>query len=60
MLRQQQPQDIQLAKDLRSLFFESEPIKYSLPDNQAKDDLDLMEKIIDARIIDRAHSITIK
>jgi Domain of Unknown Function (DUF928) len=59
-LRQQQPQDLQLATDLRSLFFESETIKYSLPDDPTKDDLDLMEKIINAQIIYRAQFITIK
>jgi Domain of Unknown Function (DUF928) len=52
MLRQQQPQDLQLAADFRSLIFESETIKYyrlkSLPTDPTTEDRDLMEKIVSA------------
>jgi hypothetical protein len=55
ILRQQHPKDLQLAADFRSLFFESETIKYYLPKSVATElnieDRDLMEKIVNAQPI---------
>jgi hypothetical protein len=50
-LRQQNPQDNQLAIAFRSLIFESPDIKYSQPSDPSKDDLELMEKIVNAPVI---------
>ncbi len=50
-LRQEQPQDTQLAADFRSLIFESEHIKYFQSTDPSKEDRDLMEKIVKAKVI---------
>jgi hypothetical protein len=49
-LRQQQPDNIQLAANFRSLLFESEDVKYILSDGQQVD-RDLMENIVTAPLI---------
>ncbi len=50
-LRQQNPRDNQLAIAFRSLIFESPDIKYSLPSDPSKDDLELMERIVNAPVM---------
>jgi Domain of Unknown Function (DUF928) len=54
-LRQQQ-----LTADFRSLIFESPTVKYSLPDNSSKDDLELMENIVNAKVLDCCQFVQIK
>lgn len=50
--RQQQPANSRSNTDFRSLFFESEDIKYRLPTDETQIDRDLMEQIVQARVID--------
>jgi Domain of Unknown Function (DUF928) len=49
-IKQQQPKNPQLVADFRSLFFDSEDIKYLSSDLQ-QPDRDLMEEIINAQVI---------
>jgi hypothetical protein len=49
-LRQQQPKNLQLAADFRSLFFDSEDLRY-LSSDSIEPDLALMGKIVDAQVI---------
>jgi Domain of Unknown Function (DUF928) len=49
--KQRNPQDKQVANAFRSLIFDSPTVKYSRIDNEEKDDLELMEKIVNARVI---------
>jgi hypothetical protein len=49
--RQQQPQQSQVATDLRSLFFESKDVNYTLATDENSIDRDLSEKIVTATVI---------
>jgi Domain of Unknown Function (DUF928) len=59
-LRQMDPGNQQLTTDFRSLIFESPNVKYSLPDNSSKDDLQLMENIVNAQVLDCCQFAPIK
>jgi Domain of Unknown Function (DUF928) len=59
-LRQQQPTDLQLAANFKSLFFESPDISYRLPSDRDRVDLDLMEDIVKAQVINCCQVVTIK
>jgi Domain of Unknown Function (DUF928) len=59
-LKQKEPIDKQLAADFRSLIFDSPDIKFPLPGSPNKDDLDLMEKIVNSSVIDCCKNTTIK
>jgi Domain of Unknown Function (DUF928) len=51
VLRQQQPQQSQADIDLRSLFFESKDVNYTLATDENSIDRDLSEKIVTATVI---------
>jgi Domain of Unknown Function (DUF928) len=59
-LRQQQPDDRQLATDFRSLLFESSDVSYLLPSDSERMDVKLMNDIINAQIINCCQFVTIK
>jgi Domain of Unknown Function (DUF928) len=49
--RQQQPQQSQIVTDLRSLFFESKDVSYTLATDENSIDRDLSEKIVTTTVI---------
>lgn len=59
-LRQSNLTNRQLAADFRSLIFESPAVKYSLPNNSYKDDLELMDKIVNAQVLNCCQFTPIK
>jgi hypothetical protein len=59
-LKQRQPENKQLATDFRTLIFDSPEIKFPLSGSSDKDDLDLMEKIVNASVIDCCKITTLK
>ncbi len=58
-LRQQQPNNIQLAASFKSLLFESEDVKYTSSGGQQVD-RDLMDNIVNAPLINWDQAITVK
>jgi Domain of Unknown Function (DUF928) len=49
--KQRNPGDVKMASAFRSLIFNSPSVKYSRLDDESKDDLELMERIVNARVI---------
>jgi Domain of Unknown Function (DUF928) len=58
-LRQQQPENSQLNIDLRSIF-ESNDVKYRLSTDETQIDRELLEQIVNARVIDLDRLLTAK
>ncbi len=58
--RQQQPQQSQFVTDLRSLFFESKDVNYTLATDENSIDRDLSEKIVTATVLKCCEFVKIK
>jgi hypothetical protein len=58
--RQQQPQQSQIITDLRSLFFESKDVNYTLATDENSIDRDLSEKIVTATVINCCKFVQVK